>query len=603
MLTVPWPVVPALLSGVGTVFLIAYLRRHRGKPGANWLLLALVGQALWCFSAGFALLVFEPSLRWGLEVLTWIGITWTGVPFFAFGLEYTGRGNVIRTPSFGLLVLLPVLTTVLVVTNPLHELVWQDFRLDPVFGAATVSYEFNAWAYAAIMIGTVFAASGTFLLFDTVVSYGPLYRSEALAVGISTLPPGIGLLVWLFGIGPVPQLNLSAALFLPHVLLDAYAFVGSGMFTFNPVTRRTADRSAIEDLENPFVVVNTDERVVDLNPAAAAWFDVSEPSVLGTALDVATGVDIDVTATNQVVTHGANGERRELAVSTSELRDPSTELVGHTIVFQDITEQRRRKQRLEILNRVLRHNLRNDLNVVDGYVGIAVERVDDEEVATMLERARTDVESVIGTGEKAWAFERAFDSTSPSPPPIALRNVLSAVADDLEGTTRGAVDVSVPADLVLAANREILAQLFLQLVENGLEHTDAEEPTVTVTGEAGDSGTAVVTVRDDGPGIPEHELAVLERGEETALEHGSGLGLWIVTWCVATLGGDVSFDASDGGTTVTVRLPGVVESNVDRSREMAASGGESAVADSETRSDIEPASGVGDRFGSTSRSG
>jgi len=47
---------------------------------------------------------------------------------------------------------------------------------------------------------------------------------------------------------------------------------------------------------------------------------------------------------------------------------------------------------------------------------------------------------------------------------------------------------------------------------------------------------------------------VLERGRETDLNHGSGIGLWLVRWTATTLEGDLDFDTSDG-TTVTVRLP------------------------------------------------
>jgi signal transduction histidine kinase len=64
-----------------------------------------------------------------------------------------------------------------------------------------------------------------------------------------------------------------------------------------------------------------------------------------------------------------------------------------------------------------------------------------------------------------------------------------------------------------------------------------------------------VTVADDGPGIPEHELAVLTGDEPiTQLSHGSGLGLWLVIWLAESYGGHVRF-GDDGGTTVTVTIP------------------------------------------------
>jgi signal transduction histidine kinase len=398
------------------------------------------------------------------------------------------------------------------------------------------------------------------LLFDTVVSYGPLYRTEALAVGLSTLPPGVALLVWLFDLGPLPQLNLSAVMFLPHVVLDAYAFVGGSMFAYSPSVRRTADRSAIEDLENPFVVVDTDERIVDCNPAAEAVFDIAESTVLGAPLEHATQLRID-DADEQVVTHADRGDRRTFSVSTSQLRNESDRIVGHTVLLQDVTDQQRREQRLEILNRVLRHNLRNDLTVARGYVGIAADRVDDDELAGLLADVHDDIDGVLQLGEKARTFERAIESTTRSSTTIFVRDVLTSIAADLEAEMAGRIEVAVPDDLAVRTNGELFELVFANLIENGIQHTDAADPRVAVEfdGVTADR-TAVFTVRDNGSGIPDHEIDVLERGEETALEHGSGLGLWIVSWSVTALGGDIAFETTEDGTTVTVRLPRVVES-------------------------------------------
>jgi signal transduction histidine kinase len=62
-------------------------------------------------------------------------------------------------------------------------------------------------------------------------------------------------------------------------------------------------------------------------------------------------------------------------------------------------------------------------------------------------------------------------------------------------------------------------------------------------------------VSDDGPGIPEAELETIRAGQETDLQHTSGLGLWVVTWGATLLGAEVDFDAGPEGTTVTVALP------------------------------------------------
>ena len=63
-----------------------------------------------------------------------------------------------------------------------------------------------------------------------------------------------------------------------------------------------------------------------------------------------------------------------------------------------------------------------------------------------------------------------------------------------------------------------------------------------------------VRVADDGPGLPEMEQRVLTGRRETPLQHGQGLGLWLVYWVVREAGGDLSVTVADG-TAVELRLP------------------------------------------------
>ena len=67
----------------------------------------------------------------------------------------------------------------------------------------------------------------------------------------------------------------------------------------------------------------------------------------------------------------------------------------------------------------------------------------------------------------------------------------------------------------------------------------------------------MVRVADDGPSIPETEIDVLREDVETSSTfHGTGVGLWVMQWCVESLGGELSFEENEPrGNVVSIALP------------------------------------------------
>ena len=556
--SLPWPAIGSFFAGVIAISFLGYLWPYRNETGAVYFMGVIGCVALWTISYGAALLVFDPTLRFLFEIPIWLGINFSGVFFLAFALEYTGRKGVVRSKLMAGIVLIELLGTGLVATNPIHGLVWSQYSVDEVAGVAGIALTNEPLVFAILLSTVLTTTVGIVLLADAFASYGPLYRYQTLAIALSPTPILIGITLWAFQIGPTPQLNFAALLFPIHLGLDMYAFFRRNMFELTPAARRAGDRTAIDDLGIGVLIVDDEKRIINLNGKAAEILDRNKTETLGSGLDeVWSGIDL--TRPSQRIQQPTDRQQREYAVSVSTIADSGGTAVGHTVTLQDITAERQREQRLAVLNRVLRHNLRNDLNVASGYLEIGRERTDDQEVQEMLAVAARNVEGVLDLGEKARTVERTLEADGLGTEPVRISPLIEKLADSLTDQHGGTVDNRVPPDLQIETNPQLLGSVFGNLIENGLEHGDANKPAVTVDAVV-DSQRARFDIRDNGPGIPRHELDVINEGEETDLEHSSGIGLWLIEWGSTALGGSVSFETGENGTAATFTLPNVVGS-------------------------------------------
>ena len=545
-----------MTAGIWSLLLAGYLYRHRGNPGVRWFMLSFLAVGAWCLAYGVGLVVFDPEVRFQLERLAHIASFWVGPPFLLFTMEYTGRDTAVRDWQRAVVFAVPALGSGLVLTQPGHGLLWSEMTVAPVFDLATVSYTLEPLFFLITAYGNITAGVGVILLVETVVSYGPLYRREAAAVALSTGPPVVGYLLWLSALGPYNQLNLAPTLFLAHVALDSYAFVGSDMFETNPATKRAAERSAVDDIGSPVFVLDSANRVVTVNDAAADLFGLNPTAVLGEALTAFLDVEFDPAGQErQSVSVTIDSRDREFVVVTSPLTGPRDRNVGQTVVFQEVTREREREQRLDVLNRIIRHNLRNEMTVVLGHADIIANRAEDEQIRTSAEKITQSGDRLLTTGEKAREFEKLRKGTRRSEPVEIGALVVDVVADVRAAFPSATVDVTASGDgPTVETDPGVLSLVLSNLLENALTHAADDDPTVEITVTETDSGGVEIRIDDDGPGIETDELTPIRKGRETSLEHSTGIGLWVVSWGVSMLGGEIEFDTDDEGTAVSLCL-------------------------------------------------
>jgi PAS domain S-box-containing protein len=262
----------------------------------------------------------------------------------------------------------------------------------------------------------------------------------------------------------------------------------------------------------------------------------------------------------QLINRRKNGELYHVDQTISPMTDDTGEITHLLTIESDVTSRRLREQQLSVLNRVLRHNLRNGTNVIEGNATMLRDAVEDEELQTYVNAIEERAAALSSLSDKAKTVRSLFDDSSPGKGACDVTRLLTEVVEEFSEAYPDAVLTARGLDSVHVRADDRLRIALAELLENALVHNDQPTPEVTVTTrpsnreKTGDWIEIVIT--DNGPGIPEHEQKAVESGEETPLQHGTGLGLWIVYWTVSLYGGEVSLeDNSAHGTRVVLSLP------------------------------------------------
>ncbi|WP_336002488.1 histidine kinase N-terminal 7TM domain-containing protein [Halorientalis halophila] len=615
--------VPLALAMLLGIVVTVYAFHEADDRMDVWGALTQSSYVLWCL---FTLLtVSSVGLAWKEF---WFALFMPSILFmiltaFGFTLHFVGRGEWLTRPRIAVLGLLPVAFLLVSLTNGVHGWMLVDVGLDRSGSFTLLTYDWGigVFAMAAIAYAIVLVYNG--LLLQRVLRSRNVYRKMSAVVFFSTALPAVLAFLSLTRLSPFPHFMLVPFSYLLTGVLVLFGTTSVKFVRAIPVDRflsvfdsrfdsavPLARDFVVEEIDSGVMVLDSDDRVVDVNSMAKKMLGLDRP--IGKHLSDITQPERIVDgeteprilrddeelheADYEIWVETANGTRC-YEVRVSRLSGSEGETVAHVVLLHDITKQKRREEQLEQQTEELRaqkqqleyqnerldrfagivsHDLRNPLNVTDGYLEImeaktdeetGVVEVDDDKIAEM-RNATSRMENIIEDALTLAREGKALTETEP----VDLAEVAEAAWDNVD---TGEATLSVDLDLTADGDRGRLLNVFENLYRNAVEHgstgnqnasrsDDAVEhgstSNRTSSDDAIEHGREGVSIRveplgtgdgfavaDDGPGIPDDRKdSVLESGYTTS-DDGTGLGLAIVRDVVRAHGWTIDVADSDAG--------------------------------------------------------
>jgi len=280
--------------------------------------------------------------------------------------------------------------------------------------------------------------AGVALLARTVSNYEYLDGRLGVTLSFIAVWPWAAYFVTPGIAGDVPFegiIGLTASGYVLSAGAVGFAVTRGGLFDAAPAAGTLGAETVLGELDDAVVVVDHDQRVVKLNAAAAETFGVDPDAVAAEPLSDAVGADLEALREPETVELTVPEGTRHFEASVSPVRDRYDRQPGHAVVITDVTRERLRSQRLAVLNRVLRHNLRNGMTNIMGRAEIIAE--DDGEHANSAEMILTSADDLMSLGERARQVEKMM-AVTPEIDEVGFADVAENVLDGYRTEYRGA---------------------------------------------------------------------------------------------------------------------------------------------------------------------
>ena len=361
-------ILPLIFSSVIAGFVASYVWRRRLRAsGARALALLSLACAEW--SLGYALEIASADLAdkifWGKS--QYIAIVSIPLLWVIFAYSYSTNGTRMTRRNLGLLSIIPLITLLLAFTTESHRLIWQEIGIhtDGTFSALEVTH--GTWFWLYWIYSYVLLIAGTIFIVRSFNRTQGLFRRQNLILLIAVLAPWFGNALYVLGLSPIPNLDITPFAFTVSVVVFAWGISSFKLIDLAPVARDIV----VEKMPDGMVVLDAQGKIVDINPPVQRALGLSASEAIGQRAE-----DVFKAWSSLMERYGNMLEERDEIVVVevesniwyelrmSPLRDSRDRLLGRVVTVRDVSGKKRAEEALRLSEEKYRKIYENVADVI-----------------------------------------------------------------------------------------------------------------------------------------------------------------------------------------------------------------------------------------------
>lgn len=548
-----------VLTAMVTAVLAVVTWQNRENPVARCYTLFFAAAALWNIGDAGEFLSISPSAKFLYVCIEYPGMVLVPVAWFLIVLYYTGNSRYISRKNIAALLVIPVLTLIVVFSNPLHHLYYTNITSVLQDGIFVGMYMHGPAFWIFIAYSYILALLGLGIVVTRLITTHAVYQRQMAILFIACIIPFVANLLYVAQAGPFPYVDLAPISFLLSGLIAVYGISRERLLSSIPV----AYSRVFCTITDGVIILDDKGEISDVNPVAQEILGQAPKDLVGQPVDRFLPHELrfaEIAGYRQEkgrplvreITFTRSGVPRYYDASCSPFDSGFPGRKCYLILLRDVTDGRQARmalidahKKINLMASITRHDILNQITALACFVELHKESHPTPEQDEYIEKEK----QILSKIQEQIEFTREYQKLGAE----------AAQWQDVKDVIHRAEKVAEPGKIRIineVPRVEIFAdpmleKVFFNLIDNAIKYGE-KITTIRLFGERAGADYRIVC-EDDGVGIADGDRGKL-------FTHGfgkhTGLGLFLSREILSITGITITETGKEGvGARFEILVP------------------------------------------------